>query len=367
MKTAKKQNKNEIKVALVGIGNCCSSLVQGVDYYRDIADNSKKVPGLMHNVLGKYKISDIKFVAAFDINSKKIGKDLSQAIFEEPNCTIKFSEVGLTGVKVQKGNVLDGVADMTREKFCVDDNQKSIDVVKVLKETKPDVLISYLPVGSEQASHFYAEACLEAKVAFINAIPVFIASDKTWAEKFKKAKLPMIGDDIKSQVGATIVHRTLTKLFMDRGVEITNMYQLNFGGNTDFLNMLDRHRLKSKKISKTESVQSQLTERLPDENIHIGPSDYVPWMKDKKVCFIRMEGRKFGNVPINIELRLDVEDSPNSAGVMIDAVRCAKIALDRGLSGPIFGPSAYFMKHPIQQFSDTVAKQMVEDFIKGSK
>ncbi len=361
---AKKNNK-EIKVALVGIGNCCSSLVQGVEYYKNITNNSKPVSGLMHNVLGGYRINNIRFVAAFDVNSKKIGKDLSKAIFAEPNCTIKFSEVPDWGVKVQKGPVLDGVAETTKEKFAVLESQKSVDVVKILKQTKPDVMVSYLPVGSEEAVKFYANACLEAHVAFINAIPVFIASDEKWAEKFRAAGLPVIGDDIKSQVGATIVHRTLTKLFMDRGVEITRTYQLNFGGNTDFLNMLERKRLKSKKISKTESVQSQFTERLADENIHIGPSDYVPWMNDKKVAFIRIEGKKFGDVPIVIDLRLDVEDSPNSAGVIIDAIRCAKLALDRGISGPLVAPSSYFMKHPIKQFSDSVAKQMVEDFIAG--
>ncbi len=360
-----KKNNNEIRVALVGIGNCCSSLVQGVEYYKNIIDNSKPISGLMHNVLGGYKIKDIRFVTAFDVNSRKIGKDLSEAIFTEPNCTIKFSDVPNWGIKVQKGPVLDGVAETTKEKFTVDENQKSVDVVKALKDSKAEVMVSYLPVGSEEAVKFYANACLEAHVAFINAIPVFIASDEIWAEKFKKAGLPIIGDDIKSQVGATIVHRTLTKLFMDRGVEITRTYQLNFGGNTDFLNMLERKRLKSKKISKTESVQSQFKERLADDNIHIGPSDYVPWMNDKKVAFIRIEGKKFGDVPIVIDLRLDVEDSPNSAGVIIDAIRCAKLALDRGISGPLIAPSAYFMKHPIKQFSDSIARQMVEDFIEG--
>ncbi len=357
----------EIRVAIVGVGNCASSLVQGVEYYRDVDGNSPLVPGLMHNVLGNYKISNIKFVAAFDVDKKKIGKDLSAAIFSKPNCTQKFSDVPKHGVIVQKGPVLDGVAETTKHLFEVDPKQKPVDVAKVLKETKADVLINYVPVGSEQAARYYATACLDSGTAFINAMPVFIASDPAWVKKFESGKIPAIGDDIKSQVGATIVHRTLVKLFSDRGVKVDNTYQLNVGGNTDFLNMLERHRLKSKKISKTESVQSQLPVRMPDEDIHIGPSDYVPWLKDKKLCFIRIEGRKFGNIPINLELRLDVEDSPNSAGVMIDAVRCAKIALDRKIGGALTSPSAYFMKHPLIQYSDTEARKFVEEFIKGER
>jgi myo-inositol-1-phosphate synthase len=353
----------EIKVAIVGVGNCASSLVQGVSYYRDVDDASPTVPGLMHNVLCGYRISDIRFVAAIDVDSKKIGKDLSEAIFTEPNCTVKFSDVPPIGVEVRKGPVLDGVAETTREKFAVDPRQKPEDVEAILKEAEPDVLVSYLPVGSEEATRYYAEVCLGLGIAFVNAIPVFIASDPVWAKRFSDKKIPIIGDDIKSQVGATIVHRTLARLFVDRGVKLDNTYQLNVGGNTDFLNMLERKRLRSKKISKTQSVQSQLPEKLPDEDIHVGPSDYVPWLKDKKLCFIRMQGRKFGDVPINIELRLDVEDSPNSAGVMVDAIRCAKIALDRGVGGPLLSPSACFMKSPPEQYSDPVAKQMIEEFI----
>jgi myo-inositol-1-phosphate synthase len=357
----------EIRVAIAGVGNCASSLVQGVSYYSDIDGNSPLVPGLMHNVVSGYRISDIKFVAAFDVDSKKIGKDVSEAIFTEPNCTIKFSDVPELGVRVQKGPVLDGVAETTREKFSVDPKQKPVNVGEILRETKSDILVSYLPVGSEKATGYYANECLENGVAFINAIPVFIASNPEWARKFEQRNLPVIGDDIKSQVGATIVHRILTKLFVDRGVKLDNTYQLNVGGNTDFLNMLERSRLKSKKISKTQSVQSQLPTKLPEEDIHIGPSDYIPWLKDKKLCFLRMQGRKFGDVPINIELRLDVEDSPNSAGVMVDAIRCAKIALDRKIAGPLLSPSSYFMKSPPVQYSDPVARQMVEEFIQGER
>lgn len=357
----------EIRVVIVGVGNCASSLIQGITYYKDVDDSYPLVPGLMHNVLGGYRISDIRFVAAIDVNSKKIGKDLSEAIFTQPNCTIKFSDVPHLGVKVRKGPVLDGVAETTREKFSVDVNQKPEDVEAILKESKPHILISYLPVGSEDATKYYASLCLSQKIAFINAIPSFIASDPSWAGRFEEAKVPVIGDDIKSQVGATIVHRTLAKLFADRGVKLDNTYQLNVGGNTDFLNMLERSRLKSKKISKTQSVQSQLPEKMPDEDIHIGPSDYVPWLKDKKLCFIRMQGRKFGDVPINIEVRLEVEDSPNSAGVMVDAIRCAKLALDRGIGGPLISPSAYFMKSPPKQYPDSVARQMVEEYIRGER
>lgn len=361
-----KSEKKEIRVAILGVGNCASSLVQGVEFYKNIDENSKRVPGLMHNVIGGYKIRDIKFVAAFDVNSKKVGKDLSEAIFTHSNCTEKFSDVPKLGVIVKKGPVMDGVASTTKEMFDVDPKQLPVDVSEVLRKTKPDVLINYLPVGSEKASKYYANKCLLERIAFVNAIPVFIASNKEWAAKFQKRGVPIIGDDIKSQVGATILHRTLTKLFMDRGVEIVNTYQLNFGGNTDFLNMLERKRLKSKKISKTESVQSQMAERLNDYNIHIGPSDYVPWLNDKKIAFIRIEGKKFGSVPINIEARLEVIDSPNSAGVIIDAVRMAKLALDRKIGGPIESASSYLMKSPPKQYADSTAREKVEEFIKGA-
>lgn len=365
-KTKESRSKNEIRVAILGVGNCASSLIQGVQFYSDVDENSERISGLMHNVIGGYRIKDIKFVAAFDVNSKKVGKDLGKAIFMPSNCTEKFSDVPNLGVVVQKGPVMDGVASTTREMFDVDPKQIPVDIDDVLQKSRPDILINYLPVGSEKATRYYANKCLLEKIAFINAIPVFIASNNEWAEKFTKRGIPIIGDDVKSQVGATILHRTMTKLFMDRGVEIVNTYQLNVGGNTDFLNMLERKRLKSKKISKTESVQSQMTTRLNDKNIHIGPSDYVPWLNDKKIAFIRIEGRKFGNVPINIEARLEVIDSPNSAGVIIDAIRLAKLALDRGVGGPIESASSYLMKSPPKQFSDAVAKEKVERFISGS-
>ncbi len=362
-KEKKIKNGNEIRVAILGVGNCASSLIQGVEYYKNINDNSKRVSGLMHNVLGGYRIGDIKFVAAFDVNSKKVGKDLSKAIFTPSNCTEKFSDVPNLGVVVQKGPVMDGVASTTKEMFDVDPKQIPVDIDAVLRKTKPDILINYLPVGSEKATKYYANKCIFEKIAFINAIPVFIASNPQWADKFAKRGVPIIGDDVKSQLGATILHRTLTKLFMDRGIEIKNTYQLNVGGNTDFLNMLERKRLKSKKISKTESVQSQMVERLNDRNIHIGPSDYVPWLDDKKLAFIRIEGKKFGDIPINVEVRLEVIDSPNSAGVVIDAIRLAKLALDRGIGGPIESASSYLMKRPPTQFSDSVAREKLEEFI----
>jgi len=357
----------DVKVAIIGVGNCASSLIQGVEYYKDVKAEDPVIPGLMHNSLGGYMIKDIKFAAAFDVDSKKVGKDLSEAIWAEPNCTVKFSEVPHWGVEVKKGPVLDGVADTTREKFTVDPKQKPVDVAKELQKSGAEVAICYLPVGSEQAARFYADECIKAGVAFINAMPVFICSTKEGSDKFKAAGLPCIGDDIKSQVGATIVHRTLTRLFVDRGVKLEHTYQLNVGGNTDFLNMLERTRLKSKKISKTQSVQSQLPTQLSPEDIHIGPSDYVPWLKDKKLCFIRMEGKKFGDIPINLELRLDVEDSPNSAGVMVDAIRCAKVGLDRRVGGALTSPSSYFMKSPMIQYTDTVAREMVEEFISGKR
>ncbi len=359
----------EIRIAIAGVGNCASSLIQGLFYYKNV-DSDVLVPGLMHSVLGGYRISDVKPVAAFDIDARKVGLDLSKAIFAKPNCTKVFcSDIPSLDVDVNLGPVLDGVAshmlDYPEDRRFVVKKGDPVNVTEVLRDSGADMLINYMPVGSENAARHYAEACLEAGCAFINCMPVFIASDNARAKRFRERNLPVIGDDIKSQVGATIVHRILSKLFSDRGVKIERTYQLNTGGNTDFLNMLERSRLTSKKISKTESVQSQLPQRLESDNIHIGPSDYVPWQNDNKVCFIRMEGRKFGNVPIELELRLSVEDSPNSAGIVIDAIRCCKIALDRGLSGPLTGPSAYFMKHPPKQYSDSMARDMVEDFIKG--
>jgi myo-inositol-1-phosphate synthase len=361
----------KIKIAIAGVGNCASSLIQGICYYKGVDNNNEPVPGLMHNVLGGYKISDIEIVAAFDIDKRKIGKDVSEAIFAKPNCTIKFCDVHKLGVVVQKAPVLDGVAshmkDYPEDYTFVVDNSEPVEVAKVLKETKPDMLLNYLPVGSEEAVKYYAECCLAAGIAFINCMPVFIASRHEWQKRFEEKCLPVIGDDIKSQLGATIVHRTLARLFAERGVKIDKTYQLNCGGNTDFLNMLARERLKSKKISKTQAVQSILPEPLEPRNVHIGPSDYVPWLNDKKLCFLRIEGRKFGNVPVHIEARLEVEDSPNSAGVAIDAIRCCKVALDRKIAGPLTSISAYTMKSPPQQFPDYVARQMVEEFINGSR
>jgi myo-inositol-1-phosphate synthase len=362
----------EIKIAIVGIGNCASSLIQGLFYYKNVKDEKELVPGLMHNVLGGYKISDIKVVAAFDVDKRKVGKDVSEAIFAPPNCTKIFcKDIPKMGVKVKMGQVLDGVAshmkDYPEDKTFVVAKEKPVNVVEELKKSGAEILINYLPVGSQKATEYYANCALKAGCAFINCMPVFIVSDKKWAEKFEKKGLPCIGDDIKSQVGATIVHRVLTHLFVQRGVIIDRSYQLNFGGNTDFLNMLARERLKSKKISKTEAVESQLAKRLSYDNLHIGPSDWIPWLKDNKVCFIRIEGRKFGNVPVELELRLSVEDSPNSAGCVIDAIRLAKLALDRGVGGPLISASAYLMKHPPEQFTDEKAREMVEEFIKNQR
>lgn len=362
----------EIKIAIVGVGNCASSLIQGLFYYKDVKDEKELIPGLMHNVLGGYKISDIKVVAAFDVDKRKVGKDVSEAIFAPPNCTKIFcKDIPKIGVKVKMGPILDGVAshmkDYPEDKTFLVAKEKPVDVVEELKKSGAQILINYLPVGSQKATEYYASCALKAGCAFINCMPVFIVSDKKWAEKFEKKKLPCIGDDIKSQVGATIVHRTLCHLFTQRGVIIDKSYQLNFGGNTDFLNMLERERLKSKKISKTEAVESQLVKRLSYDNLHIGPSDWVPWLKDNKICFIRIEGRKFGNVPVELELRLSVEDSPNSAGCVIDAIRLAKLGLDREVGGPLISASAYFMKHPPQQFTDEKAREMVEEFIKGQR
>ena len=364
--------KKDIKIAIAGLGNCASSLIQGIFYYKNVRTDDELIPGLMHNLIGKYKVSDIKPVAAFDIDKRKVGKDISKAIFSKPNCTKVFnSKIPNLKTKVKMGPVLDGVAkhlkDYPEEKRFVVARKKPVDVVKELKKSKAEILINYCPVGSQEATEFYARAALKANCALINCMPVFIVSDKDWAEKFKNKNLPCIGDDIKSQVGATIVHRVLSHIFSERGVKIDKSYQLNVGGNTDFLNMLSRKRLKSKKISKTESVESQLSKRLSYDNLHIGPSDYIPWLKDNKLCFIRIEGRKFGNVPVNLELRLSVEDSPNSAGCVIDAIRLAKVALDRKIGGPLISASAYFTKHPPQQFTDEKAMEMVEEFILGKR
>ncbi|HEC93116.1 MAG TPA: inositol-3-phosphate synthase [Candidatus Atribacteria bacterium] len=363
----------KIKIAIAGVGNCSSSLVQGINYYKD--KDSREAIGLMHWDIGGYKPYDIEVVAAFDIDKRKVGKDVSEAIFSPPNCTKVFCEdIPMTGVKVQMGRILDGFAEHMKNypdqnTFVLAEEKEATqeDIIRTLKESGADILLNYMPVGSENAARFYAECALKAGVAFINNMPVFIASNPEWAEKFKEKNIPIIGDDIKSQLGATITHRVLTNLFKNRGVKLDRTYQLNTGGNTDFLNMLDRYRLSSKKESKTEAVQSMLAERLADENIHVGPSDYVPWQKDNKICFIRMEGRLFGDVPMNLELRLSVEDSPNAAGVVIDAIRCCTLALDRGKGGVLYSPSSYFMKHPPRQFADDEAFNSTEEFIAGKR
>lgn len=360
----------KIKMAVAGLGNCASSLIQGIEYYKHI--NKNDCIGLMHYDIGGYRASDIDVVAAFDIDARKVGRDISQAIFAPPNCTkVIYPDIPSKGVEVKMGPVLDGVAphmaNYPEDRRFVVADVPPCDVRRELEECGADVLVNYMPVGSEQATRFYANAALEAGVGFINCMPVFIASNPEWARKFEERGVPIVGDDIKSQIGATIVHRTLAQLFKDRACTIDRTYQLNIGGNTDFLNMLNRERLKSKKISKTEAVQSILDAPLEDENIHIGPSDYVPWQKDNKVCFLRMEGRIFGDVPINLELRLSVEDSPNSGGCVIDAVRVCRVAMDRKISGPLLAISAYTMKHPPVQFPDEVAKEMVERFILGDK
>jgi myo-inositol-1-phosphate synthase len=353
-----------IRVAIAGVGNCASSLIQGVEYYRE-ADPTETVPGLMHVVLGGYHVRDLEFVAAFDADAAKVGTDLGKAIFAGQNNTIRFAGVGELGVTVQRGPTLDGFGKYYRE-TVEESPAEPIDVVAALKDSRADVLVSYLPVGSEQAQRFYADACLQAGVGFVNAIPVFIASDPEWARRFRAAGLPIVGDDIKSQVGSTIVHRILTRLFEDRGLALDHTYQLNVGGNMDFKNMLERDRLESKKVSKTQAVTSQIEDSvLGTDDVHIGPSDHVPWLKDRKWAYIRMEGRNFGDVPLNLELKLEVWDSPNSAGVIIDAVRCAKLALDRGIGGPLLGPSAYFMKSPPVQYHDDVAHTLVEEFAAG--
>jgi myo-inositol-1-phosphate synthase len=338
--------------------------VQGLEYYKD-ATAEDAVPGLMHVDLGGYHIRDVEIVAAFDVDAKKVGKDVAEAIFSEPNNTMRFSDVAPTGVTVSRGPTLDGLGTYYRQ-VIEESDRPEVDVAKTLKDVEADVVVCYLPVGSEQAARHYAQAAVDARAAFVNCLPVFIASDQTWARKFVDAGLPIVGDDIKSQVGATITHRILTKLFEDRGVKLNRTYQLNFGGNMDFMNMLERERLASKKVSKTQSVQSQLEKPLDRHDIHIGPSDYVPWLEDRKWAQIRLEGQAFGDVPLTIELKLEVWDSPNSAGIVIDAIRCAKVARDRGVAGPLIGPSAYFMKSPPVQFTDEIAREMVEEFILGN-
>ena len=361
----------KIKIAIAGLGNCACSLIQGIYYYKK--KSRKEAIGLMHWDIGRYLPSDIEVVAAFDIDRRKVGKDVSKAIFQPPNCTKIFHKnIPKTGVNVKMGRILDSFAPHMQNydekfSFVLSDHEEptKTEIIQELKNSKADMLINYLPVGSEKAVNFYAECALKAEVGFINCMPVFIASNPTWAQRFKNKNIPIIGDDIKSQIGATIIHRVLTNIFKKRGVKLNRTYQLNTGGNTDFLNMLDRSRLVSKKRSKTEAVQSQMAVRLKNENIHIGPSDWVPWQKDNKVCFIRMEGNIFGDIPINLELRLSVEDSPNSAGVVIDAIRCLKIALDRNQGGVLYNPSSYFMKHPPIQHSDDEAYQLTEEFIEG--
>jgi myo-inositol-1-phosphate synthase len=358
------ENKGEIRVAIVGVGNCANSLIQGITYYKD-ATNETEIPGLMHPVLGGYHIKNINFVLALDVDAKKVGLDLSEAIWASENNTIKFANIAKTGVTVKRGTTLDGLGRYYKETIT-ESTAAPVDVVAELKSNKVDVVICYLPVGSEEAAKFYAQCAIDAGCAFVNALPVFIASDPVWADKFTKAGLPIVGDDIKSQVGATITHRIMAKLFQDRGVHLDRTYQLNVGGNMDFKNMLERDRLESKKISKTQSVTSQLDYDLGAKNVHIGPSDYIPWLDDRKWAYVRLEGRAFGDVPLNLEYKLEVWDSPNSAGVIIDALRCAKIALDRKIGGPLLSPSSYFMKSPPVQYTDEQAYQKVEQFIDGS-
>jgi myo-inositol-1-phosphate synthase len=352
-----------VRVAIVGAGNCASSLVQGVEYYKN-ADPEARVPGLMHVEFGPYHVRDVEFVAAFDVDAKKVGQDLADAIGASENNTIKFADVPPTGVTVQRGPTLDGLGEYYRE-IITESDEQPVDVVGVLRDAQVDVLVSYLPVGSEEADRFYAQCAIDAKVAFVNALPVFIASDPAWAQKFTDAGVPIIGDDIKSQVGATITHRVLAKLFEDRGVELLRTYQLNFGGNMDFMNMLERKRLMSKKISKTQAVTSQIPHEMERADVHIGPSDHVPWLDDRKFAYVRLEGKSFGDTPLNLEYKLEVWDSPNSAGVIIDAIRAAKIAKDRGIGGPVLSAASYFMKSPPEQYGDDVARDLVEKFIRG--
>ena len=353
----------KINVAIIGVGNCASSLVQGVHFYRD-AKQGEEIPGIMHPLLGDYHISDINFVAAFDVDANKVGKDLSEAIFTEPNNTMKFADVPSLDVPVERGMTHDGLGKYLSE-IITKAPGSTADIIGILKQREVDVVINYLPVGSEEGTKWYVEQVLEAGCGLVNCIPVFIAREEYWGNRFRQAGLPIVGDDIKSQVGATIVHRVLTRLFRDRGVRIDRTYQLNFGGNTDFLNMLERERLESKKISKTNAVTSQIDYEMPPGMIHVGPSDHVPWLLDRKWCHIRIEGTTFGNVPLNLELKLEVWDSPNSAGVVIDAVRCVKIGLDRGEAGPLLAPSAYFMKSPPEQWTDDRARDAVEAFASG--
>ena len=356
-------SKKKVRVAIIGVGNCASSLIQGVQFYKNAAETDR-IPGLMHVNLGGYHVSDIEFSAAIDVVDTKVGKDLSEAIFSYPNNTMKFADVPHLDVPVVRGMTHDGLGKYLSQILKKAPGPTG-DIVRILKETKTDVVVSYLPVGSEMATKWYVELVLEAGCGFVNAIPVFIASSEYWGERFKQRGLPIIGDDIKSQVGATILHRVLTSLFVDRGVRLDRTYQLNFGGNTDFMNMLERDRLESKKISKTNAVTSMLPYPLPETDVHVGPSDYVPWLTDRKWCYIRMEGTTFGDVPLNLEAKLEVWDSPNSAGVIIDAVRCIKLALDRGISGPLYAPASYLMKTPPKQFKDDIAREMTEAFIRG--
>ncbi|MFL5760452.1 MAG: inositol-3-phosphate synthase [Thermomicrobiales bacterium] len=356
-----KNGKRKVRVAIIGVGNCASALVQGVQYYQN-APEDEFVPGLMHVNLGGYHVRDIEFTAAFDIDAEKVGKDLSEAIFSGPNNTIKFADVPNLGVTVERGMTHDGLGKYLSQVITKAPG-KTADIVQILKETKTDVVVSYLPVGSEMATKWYVEQILDAGCGFVNCIPVFIAREEYWQKRFEEKKLPVIGDDIKSQVGATITHRVLSRLFADRGVRIDRTYQLNFGGNTDFLNMLERERLDSKKISKTNAVTSQIDYLLPTTAIHVGPSDYVPWLEDRKWCHIRIEGTTFGDVPLNMELKLEVWDSPNSAGVVIDAVRCAKLAMENSIGGALYAPSAYFMKSPPEQYHDDIARDRIEEFI----
>jgi myo-inositol-1-phosphate synthase len=353
----------KIRIGIVGVGNCASSLVQGLTYYKE-AKSNEPVPGLMNASIAGYHVGDIEVSAAFDVNAGKVGKDVAEALWESPNNTHRFADVAPTGVKVQRGRTLDGIGQYLREDIEISDEEEA-DVTSVLSQSGTDVLVSYLPVGSQKATEWYAERALEAGCGFVNCIPVFIASDPKWRSRFEDAGLPLLGDDIKSQVGATIVHRVLANLFRDRGVRLDHTYQLNVGGNADFKNMLERERLKSKKISKTQAVTSQFDVPLEPDNIHVGPSDHVPWLTDRKLAYIRLEGTAFGGVPLSAELKLDVWDSPNSAGVVIDAVRCAKLAMDRGLGGALIGPSSYFMKSPPQQFTDDEARDRTRRFIGG--
>jgi myo-inositol-1-phosphate synthase len=354
---------SSVRVAIVGVGNCAASLVQGVEYYKD-ADPQSRVPGLMHVQFGPYHVRDVEFVAAFDVDAKKVGMDLAEAITASENNTIKIADVPPTGITVQRGHTLDGLGKYYRETITESDDEP-VDIVQVLRETKADVMVCYLPVGSEEAAKFYAQCAIDAGVGFVNALPVFIAGTPEWAKKFEDAGVPIVGDDIKSQVGATITHRVLAKLFEDRGVILDRTYQLNVGGNMDFKNMLERDRLESKKISKTQAVTSNMENKLSARNVHIGPSDYVQWLDDRKWAYVRLEGRNFGDVPLNLEYKLEVWDSPNSAGVIIDAIRCAKIAMDRGIGGPILSASSYFMKSPPEQYDDDTARDKVEAFIRG--